>query len=298
VRLNVTTTSGCKGRCAYCPEDRFKAAMADRPRYLSASELCELLPNLAGTHFEVVSFGGFSEPFDNPEIVELVTLVSEQEFVDEIAVYSNGEAMTPATMRRLAGVRFGTVDISCHGFEIDTYRRTRSFIDPRAVRSNVMFLLENHANIDKLTISVSGPYGSEQSLAELEALCDTFGATLLRRDLHTRAGLLRIGRDRNDRSDDGGARNSRRSRSGPFRCAKFDFEKPVLIPGGDISLCCQDFALRYVVGNLHEETFAGIMSGSSLRRHVLDVANGRTDDPGLACYECVFCVPVNDDARA
>jgi hypothetical protein len=253
--------------------------MAGRPRYLTAAEFSALVPMLEGTRFETMSFGGFSEPFDNPEIVELLTLAYELEFVDEVVVYSNGEAMTPATMRALEHVRFGTLDVSCHGFDPETYRRTRSFIDPVAVRENVLYLLENHTNVANLIISVSGPFGSAESLDELDELCSVAGATLFRRDLHNRAGLLRIGQV------------AEKPKSGSFRCAKFDFEKPVLVPGGDLSLCCQDFALRYVIGNLHRRPFAELMAESPLRRHVLDVAEGRSVDPELACYSCVFCVP-------
>jgi hypothetical protein len=279
VHLNVTTTSGCRGKCVYCPQDRYQTAMSERPRYLTAGEFRSIVPMLEGTRFETMSFGGFSEPFDNPEIVELLTVAHELECVDELVVYSNGEAMTPATMRALAHVRFGTVDISCHGFDPETYRRTRSFIDPAAVRENVLFLLENRSNIANLTVSVSGPFGSKESLDELAELCTAAGATLFRRDLHSRAGLLRLGRSEGT------------SKRGAFRCAKFDFEKPVLVPGGDLSLCCQDFALQYVIGNLHHRPFAELMTESPLRTHVLEVAAGRRYDPELACYQCVFCVP-------
>jgi uncharacterized Fe-S cluster-containing radical SAM superfamily protein len=279
VHLNVTTTSGCRGRCVYCPQDRYWDAMRERPRFLTAAEFEALVPMLAGTHFDVLSFGGFSEPFDNPEIVELLTLASELDFVDDVVVYSNGEAMTRETMRALEHVRLGTVDVSCHGFDPETYRRTRSFVDPAAVRTNLLHLLGHRENIENLVVSVSGPFGSDESLGELETLCASAGATLLRRDLHSRAGLLRIGRDER--------------KSGAFRCAKFDFEKPVLVPGGDVSLCCQDFALHAVIGNLHDRPFAELMAKSPVRTHVLEVAAGRRVDPGLACYDCVFCVPTS-----
>jgi MoaA/NifB/PqqE/SkfB family radical SAM enzyme len=277
VHLNVTTTSGCRGRCVYCPQDRYWEAMRERPRFLTAAEFESLVPMLEGTHFDVLSFGGFSEPFDNPEIVDLLMLAATAEFVDEVFVYSNGEAMTPETMRALEHVRLGTVDVSCHGFDPETYRRTRSFVDPVAVRRNVIHLLRHRENIDNLVISVTGPFASDESLRELEELCESAGATLFRRDLHNRAGLLRIGRDER--------------KSGAFRCAKFDFEKPVLVPGGDLSLCCQDFALHSLIGNLHDRPFAELMASSPLRTHVLEVAAGRRIDSALACYDCVFCVP-------
>ena len=65
----------------------------------------------------------------------------------------------------------------------------------------------------------------------------------------------------------------------------------VLVPGGDLSLCCQDFALQSVIGNLHDRPFAELMASSPLRTHVLEVAAGRRTDSALACYDCVFCVP-------
>jgi uncharacterized Fe-S cluster-containing radical SAM superfamily enzyme len=280
MHLNITATSSCKAKCVYCPQDRFTSAMEGQPRHLSCLEFAELLPGLAGTHFEVVSFGGFTEPFENPEIVELITMASEQPFVDQIHIYTNGESLTPRIAERLQGVRLGYVDISSHGFDEGTYRRTRPFLDVTKIRENVLFLLQNRGNIDRLTISVTGPFGSPASLAELEMFCAQYGAGFERRDLHSRAGLLHIGRE------------SKVMKSGPFRCAKFDFEKPVLLPGGDLVLCCQDFALEHVIGNLHRQTFAEILRDSPVRKRVLETSAGLREDPTLKCYHCTFCVPV------
>jgi len=280
MHLNITATSSCKASCVYCPQDRFTSAMKGQPRHLSRLEFVELLPALAGTHFDVVSFGGFTEPFENPEIVELITMASEQPFVDQIHVYTNGEGLTPSIAEELRGVRLGCVDISCHGLDADTYRRTRPFLDVARIRENVLSLLQNRANIDRLTISVTGPFGSPASLAELETLCSQYGARFERRDLHSRAGLLHIGRA------------AKVVKSGPFRCAKFDFGKPVLLPGGDLVLCCQDFALEHVIGNLHRQTFEETLRDSPVRKRVLETAAGLREDPNLNCYQCAFCVPV------
>jgi uncharacterized Fe-S cluster-containing radical SAM superfamily protein len=283
MHLNITATSSCKAMCVYCPQDRFTSAMEGQPRHLSCREFVELLPALAGTRFEVVSFGGFTEPFDNPEIVELIAIASQQTFVDRIHIYTNGEALTPSIAEALQQVRLGYADISCHGFDAGTYRRTRPFLDAARIRENVLFLLQNRRNIDRLTISVTGPFGSPASLAELETLCSKYGAGFERRDLHSRAGLLHIGRE------------SKVVKSGPFRCAKFDFGKPVLVPGGDLVLCCQDFALEHVIGNLHRQTFEEILRDSPVRKRVLETAAGLREDPNLNCYHCCFCLPVTQE---
>jgi sulfatase maturation enzyme AslB (radical SAM superfamily) len=283
MHLNVTATSSCKANCVYCPQDQFRSAMHGRPLHLSRQEFSELLPSLAGTHFRVVSFGGFTEPFDNPEIVDLLTITSKQTFVDEVHIYSTGEGFTPRIVEKLQPVRLAYVEISCHGFDTETYRRTRPFVDVAKVRDNMLFLFQNRNNIDRLTVSVTGPFGSPAALAELEALCIKSGASFERRDLHSRAGLLRIGHEREV------------LKSGPFRCAKFDFGKPVLVPGGDLALCCQDFAMEYVIGNLHKQPFEEIMRDSPVRTRVLNAAAGLSEDPQLKCYRCIFCVPTDQN---
>ena len=279
MRLNITTTAHCTANCVYCPQDQYRAAMTDRPAYLSREEFTSLLPRLDDPHYENFSFGGFSEPFENPDMVDLLGLAAEQDNVDGVSVYSNGEHLTPEVVRAIRHIPLTLVDISCHGFDERTYRRTRPFLDAAKVRENLLFLLQNRDNIAQLVISVTGPFGSVELIAELQMLCEGHGAEFVRRDLHSRAGLMRIGR----------ARES--PKAGPFRCAKFDFEKPILLPGGDLSLCCQDFSVQYVMGNLHRQTFGEIMRHSPLRNHILSVAAGRREDPTLHCYRCLFCVP-------
>jgi uncharacterized Fe-S cluster-containing radical SAM superfamily protein len=285
MHLNITTTSGCQGACVYCPQDLFKAAMRGRPEFLTAKEFTALLPHLGDSHFEVFSFGGFSEPFDNPEIVSLFELAQAQEFVEKIWVHTNGDAVTPKTVQRMASVRFDYFDISCHGLDPEAYRKTRPFVDGGRVRDNLLYLLGHRDNIRDLTVSVSGPFTPEDQLRGLASICRQHGANLDVRRLHSRAGLLSIGQ-------------RARPASGPFRCAKFDFKKPVLLPGGDLTLCCQDFGLTTILGNLHRQTFAEILDQSPLRRHVLAVAAGVTEDSRLPCYRCEFCItqPKSRDA--
>src|SRR5262245_18048401 len=176
--LNITTTAGCRGKCVYCPQNRFQAAMRERPAFLTAAELALLTGLLHDTRFRAISFDGFSEPFDNPEIIDLYAIASEQEHDEENQVYTNGEAATPQVIRQLARFRFGRFDISCHGFDPDVYRRTRPFIDSRRVRDNVLFILENHANIERLVISVTGPFAKPCELDELAGLCAKHDAFL------------------------------------------------------------------------------------------------------------------------
>ena len=272
MRLNVTTTSGCRGKCVYCPQDEYQHAANALPRYLTPAELRELRGNL-GRRFDEISFGGFSEPFDNPDLVELLEIA--RTLTDRISIYTIGDLVDRSVVDRMAHVPIDRFDVSCHGFEPRVYERTRPFVDPRRVRENLLYLFEHRDHIRKLVVSVTGPFGSDEARAELAELCHRYRARLDLRDLHSRAGLLRIRR--------------RKQAAGPFRCRKDAFEKPVLVPGGGLVLCCQDFGMRTQLGNLHDQSFDEILATSPARRHVLAVAAGQVRDPSLACYECEFC---------
>jgi radical SAM protein with 4Fe4S-binding SPASM domain len=52
---------------------------------------------------------------------------------------------------------------------------------------------------------------------------------------------------------------------GPIYCRNLKTPYPVMLPNGDVHLCCEDFSLEHKIGNFLEDTYGEIMSGKSLR---------------------------------
>lgn len=67
----------------------------------------------------------------------------------------------------------------------------------------------------------------------------------------------------------------------------------VLLPDGTVTLCCNDFGMQHVLGNLLESTFLEIKEGSAyknIRRQMLDA-----DDDSLLCRNCLEACSISND---
>jgi hypothetical protein len=56
-------------------------------------------------------------------------------------------------------------------------------------------------------------------------------------------------------------------RVGPLRCRPSpNFDHPICLPNGDVVVCCQDFGLDHVLGNLVRQSWADIAGGPAVVR--------------------------------
>lgn len=73
---------------------------------------------------------------------------------------------------------------------------------------------------------------------------------------------------------------------GPIRCSFTDgpdkYDHNVLLPNGDVHLCCMDYGLRHKLGNLFEQTWDEIQNGEPMR--MLREANATDGD--TLCRRC------------
>lgn len=73
-------------------------------------------------------------------------------------------------------------------------------------------------------------------------------------------------------------------RTGPIRCSYSpDYSHNVMLPNGDVHLCCMDYGLKHKLGNLFTDTWETIMQGETLR--TLRESNER-DDGDTLCRRC------------
>jgi len=68
---------------------------------------------------------------------------------------------------------------------------------------------------------------------------------------------------------------------GKFRCAFADklFDHNVVLPNGDVYLCCQDYSLKHKIGNLFETNFNDLD-----RQKIIDLSN--IDKSDIICRKC------------
>ncbi|WP_445219696.1 SPASM domain-containing protein [Bradyrhizobium sp. Pa8] len=262
--LEVTTTTGCVVGCTYCPQDK----LAVRQRAVSHAKhlrLEDFKRCLARVPAAVdISFSGYSEPWLNPACTDMVEHAYALGHGIRISTTLTG--MNGRDLQRLQALRFRVFLV--HVFDDGTY------MNSRLVRSKYVDLMRQliDADISSMLFTVVGEVHPD--LVEIIP----------------EKALIRS-RPMSDRDIKGDPHNTETQPpiAGALSCADERQSRNLLLPNGDVTLCCMDLERRHVLGNLlcdrYEDLFQGPIFGE-----IVDRMNGR--DGFLLCRMCESAKPM------
>lgn len=251
MHIEFTLTAACALDCTYCPQQEYIAAYKRRPgkRILEYTDFKKMLTNV-DHRVPLISFTGFSEPSQNPSFIKMANYA----------------------LSRVYQVELSTT----------LWNQPASFIDQikRLMPSHVTI----HVTDSKLVVS-SDMY---RKAAEIK------GAHFER---YTQLGDSRIPADIRDKVILAGCHPHDRAGSneleglmkfhipGSVKCDEKRYFCNVILPNGDCSICCMDFPLNHIIGNLLESTLLEIHNGSRL--HIFREA---MKDPAAdtICNHCMY----------
>jgi radical SAM protein with 4Fe4S-binding SPASM domain len=72
---------------------------------------------------------------------------------------------------------------------------------------------------------------------------------------------------------------------GIFNCPMLMYPRPVMLPNGDLVLCCMDYGLRHKLGNILEDSYDTIMNRKEFRRIRADRYGWDSDN---LCRSCTY----------
>jgi hypothetical protein len=253
--LEITTRLGCALACRFCPQGALVRSYPPQDRReLSLADFRTVLDRLP-PHVRI-DFSGMAEPWLNPAATEMVILAFEQG--RRVALYTTLQGMRPEEAELLID-RFGDqittetpwvihlpdADGHMAGWRpTAAYRETlRRFLAFRRTR--------NTPGLDLMTMSAVG--------ALAEPLRD-----LLPEGLAPFTGISRAENLDRARFRPGLLLEAVRW-NGAVLCASTPFfDHNVLLPNGDVLLCCMDYGRRHVLGNLFRESYAQIHAGVAM----------------------------------
>lgn len=254
--IEVTTRIGCPVACRYCPQAELQGAYRRRSdlNVLGRDVFRACLDHIpAGV---AIHFSGMGEPWSNPDCTAMVLDAHERGFA--VMASTTLAGMTPEDASRLLGVPFTELNIHLpsDGSGGETIRVDQRYFDL------LRRLLAGGLNI-KLRYLGDRPH-------------PRVSAMLAERDIqhvamHTRAG--------NRRQPDVPAPGRRRGRIGCQR----GFRQGVLLPNGEVVLCCMDYGLRHVLGSLLHADYEDLFRGAAFAA----IRAGLGDDnANILCSSC------------
>ena len=233
--LEVTTSipaNGCPLVCAYCPQDELKAAYDD-DRFLSLENFDRVLGKLPK---EIqITFAGYVEPFVNKDCAAMIRLAHA--VGHKVSLFTTGVGMTVDDFEQIRGIPYTGVQ---GGFVVHLPDAEGYF--SHSLLPGYMELLARMKQKPPLNFRTVTMGTLPKPLQEL------FPGTI-RQTMYSRAGNVK----RNDV-----VQITTKQAETTCGCPERLYHN-VLLPNGDVSLCCMDYSLRHILGNLFEQDYEDVI---------------------------------------
>jgi MoaA/NifB/PqqE/SkfB family radical SAM enzyme len=260
--LEITTMIGCKVACVYCPQDKISHRYFGADRMMKFDDFkiyIEKVPRRVVLHFT-----GFAESFLNPRCTDMIEYSARGGHPIWISTTLAG--ITREDIRRLSKLAYYQFQIHLPSAEKlmnlainDEYFSLLSDL----VKADIITDLHFHGNE---VHPVVGAWLREHAVDFQEFWIQDRAGNLNTKKVKAKVSKPVI---------------TAAKPTGKLRCDRI--YQNVLLPNGDVVLCCMDWSAEYVLGNLKRDRFEDLYRSETFRR----VLRGLRD-PGvdLLCRTC------------
>ena len=262
-RLAITAVVGCKNKCSYCPQDPFVRAYLKRSRETSMSfETFRTCVDKVPTDV-CINFAGFAEPWFNPACTDMLLYAFDKGH--RIRVFTTMTGMTEQDVERIRRVPFETFTVHL----ADGQNKTRIRVDDQYLSVLDRLLTYGLSNAEYIFHFTQG--GNEDVHEEAKRVFARHGIEPKRRGLVTRAGNVTIDGQNCPVRLEGTLQHCRR------------FYVNSLLPNGDVVLCCMDWGLKHILGNLVECRYEDLHQGETFQLILRGQKDAKLD---ILCRTC------------
>lgn len=247
--LEITTTLGCPVNCTVCPQKLLKSVYKGSVSSLSFDNFAKILEKVP-KHVRI-DFSGMSEPWSNLDCTKMLRHSLEAGY--DVAIYTTFVGMTKQDVDDLYEMillyKKKIVKLCLH--LPDANKNMRGWSYNSDYQHALKLFLETNHQIVRETIDfeiMTMDYKNElhPTLAEYSSKSLPFSTWYG----HTRADSLPLD-ENNTRFVANPVKNYV-----PVTCASTPFyDHNVLLPNGDVVLCCMDYGLTTIIGNLLTQSY-------------------------------------------
>jgi len=267
--MELTTMIGCPVMCTFCPQDNLRDNYGKDTKYMQPVDLMKVLTKLPKN--TRIDFSGMSEPWANPTCTEMLEMVIYMGF--KVAIYTTLYGMTdPERVRKVLESHSDQVEVIMlhlpdNNGNMKGWKPTTEWMNA----FEIMIKTQVPCGIGAMTMDKSGV---------VHEFLHPYVKQLAGWQGHTRADSL------DPEQVKGQALSVTPRNEFALTCASTPFyDRNVLLPNGDVVLCCMDYNLKHVIGNLLEQTYEEMMQGKPLQ----DLIKMNEADGFDKCSICKSC---------
>ena len=245
--LEFTLMVGCPLKCTFCPQDALRGNYGKAEKYMSLDTFSAILAKVP-EHVRI-DFSGMAEPWANPNATAMLALALARQRT--IAIYTTLYGMTDGEdVAALIDDHRDQVEVVCiHLPDANGNMRGWKYApDYEANLRRFIVLGASLRRFEIMTMDRSGRVHPDLAHMNIQ-LGEWIG--------HTRAG--------NVSGPAGQPIQGAPRHSSAVMCAFTPFyDQNVVLPNGDVVLCCMDYSTKHRIGNLLEQDYYEIFAGPEL----------------------------------
>lgn len=265
--LEISTVAGCIMNCGYCPQERHVRRYSERAgsgEFRMSLDVFKACLKTVPPEVEIL-FAGMAEPWLNRETTAM--LLHAHAMGHRVGVYTTTVGLPPGDVEKIRHIPF--LHFCLHLPDADGQMSL-------SVTDRYLAGLRAAMTIPSCTFMVIGPL--HPRVREVLGFDVQDGS----HSLISRAGNLPAGV----------AVKNIPPHKGEIRCSSTNpgsMDHNVLLPNGDVVLCCCDYNLDHVLGNLQRQTYAELFTSEPYLR----VMRGWKDESiDVICRRCEIAVSV------
>jgi radical SAM protein with 4Fe4S-binding SPASM domain len=277
--LEITTMVGCPVMCTFCPQDSLRTAHGENDKYLTLENFKVIL-NKVPSHVRI-DFSGMSEPWAAPDCTQMLEYTFQRGY--EVAIYTTLYGIKPLEAPLLIDLlkkyKHKLSALVIHTQDKNNNMKGLKFTPQWVDVANQFIDLFNSNEIPFMRFMTMDENGEpHEFLSELRGLIPKFNAI-------TRAGSLPLEQIQDQNINITPLRKDR------IKCGATDhYDHNILLPNGDVLLCCMDYGKKHIIGNLLSDNYADLFYSNPLND--LRAENMNFKDPKCSiCRVCHVAVP-------
>jgi len=263
--IEFTMQVGCGVGCSFCPQSIFLKNYKSNIKRFTLENFKKALNNIEGSPIKKIKFSGFSEPLEHSEIYDFIIEAYKKNFHIELIT-------TLKNFSKEGFEKIKDLPIRCHISIQPPNANNRKGLTDKESWGNIELLLSLKPKCD-LVFGCLDNNLTVENKSNIKKLADKLNITVKYEKYTTRAGYLG---------------NSVMYKKQKLLC-KHDMG-PVALPNGDLALCCMDFGLKHIVGNIFNQLYTDILNDDKLL-NILKIMIGKTDGD-ILCHTCEYAKPV------
>lgn len=262
MNLEITTRVGCSNNCVYCPQPALAKAYRQQSDVFEMSfDTYKACINKVPAQV-VVDFSGMCEPFLNSHCTEMVEYAFNKGH--QIRIFTTLIGMTPDHAKTLTKLHYQDswgfvlhVPVAEKGLEHIPV--TPRYIETLNILLNSKLKLQYHIHGKSPNPVVAQLIGKPIKYVRPNSISGHIDNTTVYPKLRTKFGKLWCSR----------------------------IYQNVLLPNGDVLLCCQDYGMEHKIGNLLTDSYADLHRSPEFKRIIKGFEDMREN---TLCRHCHFAL--------